>query len=224
MYAAPATALNEVSDVAEPFRLAVAHGWWRGNLDFLALLEHAQMHGLIEAPNRRGAAGPDLLRPTQAAGAHPNSLSARVGFGAQPLHTDGAHHRQPPRFIVLSATAPSETSTLVWQPPATADWDALLRHGLFTVSGGHTRFLSTARSKRYLRYDPGCMTAADSVARQLQARLRAAALDAVECRWTDSHTVLVIDNWCTLHARTAARMPAEPRVMRRIAYHEGVIA
>jgi alpha-ketoglutarate-dependent taurine dioxygenase len=67
------------------------------------------------------------------------------------------------------------------------------------------------------------MAAADAVARQLQVRLRAAAADAVECRWTDADTVLIIDNWRTLHARAAVRDPAEPRVMRRIAYHEGVI-
>lgn len=105
--------------------------------------------------------------------------------------------------------------------PATPDWDALLQHGLFTVSTGPMRFLSTARSSRRLRYDPGCMTAADTPARHLQGRLVAASTEAIEHRWTDPDTVLIIDNWRTLHARAAVNNPAEPRLMRRIAYHEG---
>lgn len=207
--------------VADAFHLAGAHGWWRGHLEFDALRRHAHTLGLIEAPNRPGATGRDLLRPTRPHDAHPRSLSARYGLNAQPLHTDGAHHRQPPRFVVLSATAPSATATLLWQPPATPDWNALLQHGLFTVSSGPTRFLSTACTSHRLRYDPGCMTAADTPARHLQARLAAASADAIEHRWTDPDTVLVIDNWRTLHARAAVTNLSEPRVMRRIAYHEG---
>lgn len=207
--------------VAEVFRLAVACGRWSGHLEFDTLRQHARALGLIEVPNRHGAIGPDLLRPTLTRDAHPRSLSARYGLSLQPLHTDGAHHRQPPRFVVLSAPAPSATATLVWQPPATPDWNALLQQGLFTVSSGNTRFLSTARPGHHLRYDPGCMTAADTYARHLQERLAVASADAIEHQWSYPDTVLVIDNWRTLHARAAVADPSEPRVMRRIAYRQG---
>jgi len=49
--------------VADVFQIAGAHGWWRGQLEFDALRRHADSLGLIEAPNRHGAKGPDLLRP-----------------------------------------------------------------------------------------------------------------------------------------------------------------
>lgn len=122
---------------------------------------------------------------------------------------------------MLSATSPSETATLLWLPPATPSWNALLHHGVFAVSSGPTRFLSTARTNHRLRYDPGCMTGADTPARHLQARLAAASADAIEHRWTDPDTVLVIDNWRALHARAAVTNLFEARVMRRVAYHEG---
>jgi hypothetical protein len=213
-----------LTPILNAFRLAQADGWWTGHLQFDAIRRYADTLGLIEAPNRRGAMGPDQLRPTRPLDSHPRSLSARYGLTAQPLHTDGAHQRQPPRFVVLSATDSSLTGTLLWQPPATPAWTALLQHGVFTVSSGPTRFLSTVQNGRFLRFDPGCMIAADSPARRLQARLAAASADALEHRWTESDTVLVIDNWRALHARAAVTDPSEPRVMQRIAYHQGATA
>jgi hypothetical protein len=210
--------------ILNAFRLAQADGWWVGHLKFDVIRRYAEALGLIEAPNRRGTTGPDQLRPTRPLDSHPRSLSARYGLSAQPLHTDGAHQRQPPRFVVLSATEPSLTGTLLWRPPSTPTWTALTQHGVFTVSNGPTRFLSTVENGCFLRFDPGCMTAADSSARRLQSRLTAASADAVVHSWTEPDTVLVIDNWRALHARAAVTDESEQRVMQRIAYRQGAAA
>jgi hypothetical protein len=210
--------------VLNAFRLAQADGWWIGHLNFDVMRRYAEALGLVEVPNRRGTTGPDQLRPTRPLDSHPRSLSARYGLSAQPLHTDGAHQRQPPRFVVLSATEPSLTGTLLWQPPATPAWAALTQHGVFTVSTGTTRFLSTVDNGRFIRFDPGCMTAADSSARRLHARFAAASADAVVHSWIKPDTLVVIDNWRALHARAAITDASEQRVMQRIAYHHGTAA
>jgi len=51
----------------------------------------ARERGWEPVPTRPGEADRKTLRPTPRLTAHPRSLGALYGLGAQPLHTDGGH-------------------------------------------------------------------------------------------------------------------------------------
>src|SRR6266436_6109872 len=55
-----------------------------------------------------GRAGQKIepLIPTEQARANAKSLSVVHGLGSFPMHTDGAHQLQPPRFVVLVCASP----------------------------------------------------------------------------------------------------------------------
>lgn len=55
------------------------------------------------------------LTPTPVSEAAPRSLSAIYGLDAFPFHTDAAHHRVPPRYLILRLAdgARSDTPTVV---------------------------------------------------------------------------------------------------------------
>jgi hypothetical protein len=56
------------------------------------------------------------LRPYDKHSAPPGSMSATMGTGAQPMHTDGAFHHLPPRYIALQCIEPGEAycPTRLW--------------------------------------------------------------------------------------------------------------
>jgi len=58
----------------------------------------------------------DLKPPTKMS-ASPHSMSSIVGTDAQPMHTDGAYEKVPPRFIALYCIDPGETQcpTIIWR-------------------------------------------------------------------------------------------------------------
>lgn len=86
--------------------------WSEGQIERQVL-----MFGYSLAPTRDRQFKVEVLRPTERADAHPNSLSARYGTGQQPLHTDGAHRDEPPEIVLLSAQEPSTVPTLLWRFP-----------------------------------------------------------------------------------------------------------
>lgn len=52
------------------------------------------------------------LIPTTQAAANAKSLSVVHGLGSFPMHTDGAHRLQPPRFVVLVCAR----SSIIFRP------------------------------------------------------------------------------------------------------------
>jgi hypothetical protein len=162
----------------------------------------------------------EKLQPIDSVDAPKASLSAVYGRGAQPLHTDGAHLEEPPDIVMLFARAPSPVPTML----TLHDWSVLdsgmsedLRHGLFTVNTGRTQFLTPAYSGRRLRFDPGCMSPADSRARRVAAHFEVALASATPFEWDEPDKVLVIDNRRVLHARADAE--SDPgRTIERLAY------
>lgn len=143
-----------------------------------------------------------------------------TGHGAQPLHTDGAHLEQPPDVVLLFANEPTLVPTLLWR----MDWSRMdgplidaLRHGLFTVDDGRTQFLSPAALGGRLRFDPGCMTPADTRATRAAEHFAAAQASATPFHWDETGKVLAIDNRRVLHARADATADPE-RVLERLAF------
>lgn len=82
-------------------------GWASSSGTIAQVQQEAALLGWKEVPVRRGGPAISTLRPVDRTEAEPNSLSARYGKGAQPLHTDGAHLPEPP----------TSSSSLV-RPPA----------------------------------------------------------------------------------------------------------
>jgi hypothetical protein len=163
----------------------------------------------------RGRGQSRTLRPYTKDQAPPRSLSATVGLGEQPLHSDGAHLVSPPEVIVLASEAPSETATVV----SHFDWSSLpnaVRDGIFTVRGNGISFLSVAWSVEGVRYDPGCMVPSDYLARETRDFFVAARANATVHEWDTPNKLLFIDNRRTLHARNAVSDP-DTRTIERLA-------
>lgn len=183
------------------------------------ITREANALGLLAAHNRVGEDPLSTLRPTTAADAKPASLSAVVGLDAQPLHTDGAHLKRVPDYVLLWCAEPSATPTRIWSP-----WNAVERqdqHGIFVVKSGRNTWLAPAiDSHRSLRFDPICMTPGDSAARRLTAALQSPpAGDVHSVLWDSPGKILLLRNRQVLHGRAAVIEGDTHRKLERIAYY-----
>jgi hypothetical protein len=204
--------------------MAQKQGWASGPGDIGTIRQQAASLGLVEVPTRRGDTAVSVLRPTDANAAHPKSLSAVYGLGQQPLHTDGAHLPDPPDLTVLISQRPSATPTRLWKAngPGRSGQPAIpsnaLNHGMFLIHNGHDSFFAPARSGTRYRYDPGCMTACDARAREVEQYLTNQLENAATHEWSDVDQVLVVDNRRTLHARSAVAKDDLDRELTRVAF------
>lgn len=195
----------------------------RGWVSFPGVLqdvaEAAAHWGWEASPVRRGDPVVSDLRPTPPSAARPNSMSARTGMGAQPLHTDGAHLRRPPDFIALAAGHAHPVPTRLFAPrPSNEPWESL-SHGVFLVSSGRVRFHALAFQEERLRFDPCCMTACDQRSRRVVACFTGEVAGSATHNWSsDLPEVLLIDNRRVLHAREAVSPSDPPRLLRRMAF------
>lgn len=187
-------------------RVAQRHGWASDSGNLGELNAQAQALGLQRVANRHGDPTQSLLRPVSRSGARTRSMSAQVGLGEQPLHTDGAHHELPPDFVVLLSERPSATPTwlrlVLGRTANEAPFDDLC-HGMFLVNIGATSFFASALAHgTRLRYDPVCMAPCDSRAVAAAAYLSDRS-DAIPYEWHEESQVLLIDNRRALHGRGA---------------------
>jgi hypothetical protein len=93
-----------------------------------------------------------------------------------------------------------------------------MEHGVFIISDGQRSFLATAFDGKRLRFDPGCMSPCDQRARETVAFFADALNGAEQHIWSDSDSVLLIDNRRALHARPAAHLEPE-RALDRLTFH-----
>jgi L-asparagine oxygenase len=180
------------------------------------LLEVAERLG---TPVSMTARGPivDTLTPMPKTQARRNSLSSAHGVGAFPLHTDAAHHRCPPRWILLRCVDPGPGN----RPTMLGDASQIELSGrqlrevgraVWIVKTGVRSFLAsallppTARARTQdslaLRYDLGCMRPADPAFNEAASTLARGISQLIQdtVEWEASLT-LVIDNWRVLHGR-----------------------
>lgn len=183
------------------------------------LSREAEALGLVVAPNRVGDDPLSTLVPVDVDDAKPSSISAVVGMGEQPLHTDGAHLERVPDYVLLWCLEPNVTATRVWWP-----WDSISQeddHGIFVVKSGPTTWLAPAvDSYRSLRFDPICMTPGDRAARQLATSLQSPPEDAVQSVvWDSAGKILLLCNRRVLHGRAAVADGDSSRRLERLAYY-----
>ena len=219
---APALALGKhlrPSSLRDAIATAQSTGWSGGIGVNEVIKAEGQAIGWM-ARATRGKGESDVLRPTDPSRAHPASLSAIYGKGAQPLHTDGAHLIDPPRWLLLMSAASSAVPTWLWSPASdeeSFDVREALFNGIFTVASGSSSFLAPARNHQLTRFDPGCMRPGDGLANLTFEFLVSRSTAAVAHHWSMPNTFLLIDNYRVLHGRgDAATEPG--RVLERIAF------
>lgn len=161
-------------------------------------------------PARPGGPIVQELTPLAATEAPSNSLSAAHGVGAFPFHTDAAHHRRPPRWVVMrceelgSEGRPTLLCDASGLSFAERQWRALERAVWWVRSGGRgfPASIVTRREGMIVRYDRGCMTPADPAficaGELFEQALRQVAHLRLEWQRDD---VVIFDNWRMLHAR-----------------------
>lgn len=223
--------LVESSTLETLIRTAETHGWaeeivappggasiWFTSLGS-RLESQAKGLGLVPVENRRGQPHVSTLRPTTPEGAHPASLSAQVGLGQQPLHTDGAHLRKVPDYVVMWSETTNATPTRVWHPRR-ALWSGD-RSGIFMIRSGRETWLSPAHDVGGLRFDPGCMSPCDAFARETTRILESPPANEVhEIHWDAPGKVLVLANRQVLHGRAAVTDGDQERTLSRVAYYK----
>ncbi|MFJ2014698.1 hypothetical protein ACIQJ8_16045 [Streptomyces globisporus] len=208
--------------VLEPLiAAALETGWATGFGSISDVRIEAMRLGLTEVANRHGNPTMTTLRPVSPKEANPNSLSAQYGRDAQPLHTDGAHLKDPPDLVVLACDDVNLTPTRLWvRKEGRVRYSAPQHvcHGVFLVQNGKESFYSTAYTKGRYRYDPGCMTPCDARSRETVKFFSDAMGRSAEHFWDVAGKLLVIDNRQALHARASASDDPQ-RTLHRISFH-----
>jgi alpha-ketoglutarate-dependent taurine dioxygenase len=187
------------------------------------LLELASGLGAPVA-TRSGGCLCDTLSPTEAEAAKPRSLSKVHDVGEFPLHIDTAHWLTPCRYVMLKCVSPGSAGrpTLLMDTkrlPLTESQLSLLRTTPLRVTNGRNSFFSTILSKtrQFVRFDPGCMTATTAAgAKTLAILARQNWPECIETVCWEADTVVVIDNWRVLHGRGQAVSPDFDRELLRI--------
>lgn len=202
------------------------HGWIK-----LSSASSEEMQHIVRAlgtplPNSRtGAEFTDLI-PYERASAPARSMSAIVGTGDQPMHTDGAHIHDPPRYIALFCleSGGAFCPTNIWtvdRVKLQQDWPLLLTNPSWVFHDGvHQPFYSSVVQSvggmLKIRFDPCCMKPATSsqftVADALNLLLQYSQQFSIEWR---RNQAIIIDNWRCLHARGDGSIKAPSRRLRR---------
>jgi hypothetical protein len=148
------------------------------------------------------------------------SMTDVYGLGEFPLHSDRAHDRVPPRYLLLSVedgVSSAKTFVLAQSGMGLSQDEAnILEREVWRVAFGTKRFLTSIINDSIaktpiLRYDPCCMEPT------LGAANSRAVLGTIFSRSTkesialsDSQT-LIIDNWRVFHGRSALTTSTKSR-------------
>jgi len=171
---------------------------------------------------RRSSPTSQVLRPLSRTTASARSMSIVVGTDRQPFHTDSAHLRNPPRYLLFRALSPSTTPTLLVDFQAlllSQDELTLLSREVWVVNGGRGRFLTSIASHHPLivRFDPNVMRPAhpNYGSSRLVLERACGARPPLGVTWPIAQ-VLVIDNWRVLHARERVSASDSARALERV--------
>lgn len=207
-----------------------AFGWATCNLGApkKSLLRQRLMNlaAQLGAPVPTRASGDlcDTLIPMEAHMAKPCSLSKIHSAGEFPLHIDTAHWLTPCRYVILACVTPGSGRRPTFlmdtrRLPLSEQQTSLLLSTPLRVTNGRNSFFSTILSKTrsFVRFDPGCMTAVTPDGRQsLEVLSRNNWPEHVEIVHWVVGTVLIIDNWRLLHGRGHADCSDSDRTLLRI--------
>ncbi len=226
----PATAYSESCPALNVDVEAVSRDGWRLYPDACApsdirglVLQVAHSLGALRRPYQAADAVQALTPSAQPAARCKNSLSGRYGLDAFPCHTDDAQHPTPARFVVLGCEASDasvSTRLLRWSDVSSllsSEESWLLTQPLYLVAGARRSFLSPVRDRDWLRFDVCCMTARTFDARLIFERLSEtlARQSGLNVHWRPGD-LLILDNWNSLHGRSAAHASADRTLWRAL--------
>jgi len=147
--------------------------------------------------------------------------SSLRGLGAFPPHTDEASRPIPPRYILLrSLSGQTESATFFLRIQPNQIGERLisdLAGGLWAYRGSRVPHIGPVWVPDRIKWDEDCMRPLDRIAKRAQCHFRTYVESAPTQRylWSDRSSVLVIDNWKTLHGRDP--VPAgEHRILERL--------
>lgn len=195
-------------------------GWFKSTVAEMDQDLHSALEDIAkllgETVTGRSGQKIEPLIPTEQVSANAKSLSVVHGRGSFPMHTDGAHRLQPPRFVVLVCVSPGTSpvpTTLVRfrDLQISTSERARLEASPFIVRNGRKSFYSTIfnPSRMFIRFDMGCMVpcGAQSEASASLVTHRANETGVSLVHWRTGDT-LVIDNWNVLHGRGLGSLEA----------------
>jgi hypothetical protein len=149
------------------------------------------------------------LTPRTKEAARSNTLSSRHGLEAFPFHTDFATTTIPPRYILLAAPRPRRTETLLFDAYGLIQQFGLehLQRCLFLQHGRaprYCRLLTLPEGRPCFRYNKAVMTPQNAEAHEVANYIEGEAPQVFRVNWLQYRAAL-IDNWCTLHARSVCQ-------------------
>ena len=160
--------------------------------------------------------------------ATPNTYSGIFGLGPFPFHTDLAHWRWPPRYLLLRCVRGfADVPTLLIDGQAVADAVSLdlMRRAVVRPrrpQNGEMRLLRLSQNGDagigLLRWDDVFLKPASRVgelaSRQVRERLK--VIEPMAIAMIEAGDTLVVDNWRMLHARPAITTERENRRLDRV--------
>lgn len=159
--------------------------------------------------------------------ATPNTYSGMYGLDCFPFHTDLAHWRQPPRYLLLRClNGYSDVPTLLLDGQAIFDAETLeiLTRAIVKPrrpSGGTLdllRLCTPVDSGYCFRWDETFLKPASRIGEVASQRVRELLpkRDPLSIALVRSGDTLLIDNWRMLHARSLVPTECEDRKIHRV--------
>lgn len=166
------------------------------------------------------------------ANATPNTYSGIYGLDRFPFHTDLAHWRVPPRYLMLRCIKGyAEVPTLLVDGHALIATDLvdMLTRAIFKprrpIDGAITllRLCEATDAGYRLRWDEVFLKPASKIGEIVDQRIRdyLAHSDPISISLSEPADMLLIDNWRMLHARSPISVDQQDRKIERI-YLEGL--
>ncbi|TYO60804.1 hypothetical protein FXV83_41850 [Bradyrhizobium hipponense] len=159
----------------------------------------------------------------------PNTYSGMYGFSEFPLHTDMAHWRDPPRYMMLRCVrghASVATMVLDGRKLIDAIGEAVLARSLVRPRRpirGAFHLLSLYRATRsgtepLLRWDEAFIVPASPAGVEGTELVRSVLgqIEPIHFSLADPGDTLIIDNWRMLHGRSALTAIEANRIVERV--------
>lgn len=168
------------------------------------------------------------LAPRPSLGGGP-SYSDNFGFGEFPFHTDMAHWSTPPRYFALvciSGSSSVKTNIIHRNHVLSTKEQAESARAIFRprrpIEGRQTPL--RMMSSDIFRWDALFLEPVNRTAARIAGLLRDRFCDAkpIEVALEEPGQALIVDNWRTVHGRSAVPPDSKSRVLKRI-YLESVV-
>ena len=164
-----------------------------------------------------------LLVPSESREKEGSSYSGNYGMDQFPFHTDMAHWYIPPRFLLLRCVKPSAlvaTKIMLAAPLYSLENKSDVRRSLYRPRRRLNGRLNSLRivERCFFRWDTLFLQPLSGRARELQERIsqRISEADSQDIVLAKDGDCILIDNWNTLHSRSAVPPEAASRVIERV--------